>query len=396
MRLIHADLFNSEFQLEKDATVVIEKDRISTIGEDLPILPAEEETMDMTGLTLYPGFIDLHIHGAVNEDVSDASVNGLSKIADYLSSHGVTGFCATTMMIPKEKLSHVFMCCEVFCEQQLDGAKLLGVRMEGPFLSPEKCGVQKTEYAVLPSVQYIRDVMKGIKNVKLSIVDVAPELSGFDLFAAEADKSIILSIAHTAASYEVTRKALSLGVHHATHLFNAMSPLGHHEPGPVGAILENEGVTCELICDGLHVHPALLKTVFKVLGEERAVVVSDAMRAAGMPDGEYDLGGTPVKVINGRTDFGNGRLAGSTTNIHAEFVNLIKMGIPFAIALKACTINPARVLGMDHLTGSLCQGKFADIVAMDKDYNVRKVWVRGNLVFDGCTPACTELRRNEG
>lgn len=393
MRLIHADLYDARFEQVKDTCVAIENEKITAIAQDMLSVPAEEETVDLSGLTLYPGFIDMHIHGAVNEDVSDASVTGLERIAGFLASKGVTGFCPTTMMIPKEKLTHVLMSAEVFANKENEGARMLGVRMEGPFLSPEKCGVQKVENAALPSVQYVDGVMRGISSSLLRVVDVSPELPGFFEFASEMKDRVVLSIAHTAATYDCCRKAIAAGVHHATHLFNAMSPLHHREPGPVGAVLEDPNVTAELICDGLHVHPAVLKVTFQVLGEDRAVVVSDAMRAAGMPDGEYDLGGTKVTVVNGKTDFGKGRLAGSTTNVHDEFVHLLSLGIPVRKALKACTINPARVLGIEQETGSIAVGKYADLVAMDSEYNVRKVWSRGKLIYDAETSALTEEKK---
>ena len=382
MRLNHVDLVDEAFSLQKDMTLTVDGTRIYGLGKEILSVPADEEEYDLSGLILMPGFIDLHIHGAKNKDTSDGNVEALTEISRYLASKGVTSFCPTTMMIPKEQILRVLMAAESFSEEEGIGARMLGVRLEGPFLSKEKCGVQNTEYAMLPSTDFLSEITAGFPEKLISIIDISPELSGAKEFIIENKDKYVLSCAHTAANYACCKDSIGNGIRNATHLFNAMEPLGHHEPGAVAALLEDESVTCELICDGLHVHPAVLRLAMKILGEDRAVVVSDAMRAAGMPDGEYDLGGTPVNVINGRTDFGGGRLAGSTTDIHAEFLNLLKLGLPLRVALKACTQNPAKVLGLSEDLGTLEVGKIADMVAMDMDYNVKKVFVSGRLVFD--------------
>ena len=380
MRLNHVDLVDGSFSLQKDMTMTVDNGRISAIAKEILSVPADEEEYDLSGMILIPGFIDLHIHGAMGADTSDGTIDSLSKISSYLASKGVTSFCPTTMMIPTEDVKKVMLSADHFKREET-GARVLGVRLEGPFLSKEKCGVQNTDYAIDPSPEYVQDILSGFSEDLISIIDIAPELPGSFDFISKMKEKYVLSCAHTAAPYQTCRDAIKTGIKHATHLFNAMEPLGHHEPGAPGALLEDPEVTCELICDGMHVHPALLKIVFTVLGEDRAVVVSDAMRAAGMPDGQYDLGGKTVNVINGKTDFGDGRLAGSTTDIHADFLNLLKIGIPMRTALKACTLNPARVLHIDGETGTLEIGKYADMVALDKNNNVRRVWVKGKLVF---------------
>lgn len=380
MRLNHVDLVDATFSLQKDMTMTVDNGRISAIGKEILSVPADEEEYDLSGMILIPGFIDLHIHGAMGADTSDGTVEALSKISSYLVSKGVTSFCPTTMMIPEEDVKRVLLSADHFKREET-GSRVMGVRLEGPFLSKEKCGVQNTDHAMDPNTEYVKEILSGFSEDLISIIDIAPELPGSLNFITEMKEKYVLSCAHTASTYQTCREAINAGIRHATHLFNAMNPLGHHEPGAPGALLEDKEVTCELICDGLHVHPALLKIAFTVLGEDRAVVVSDAMRAAGMPDGIYDLGGKAVNVVNGKTDFGDGRLAGSTTDIHAEFLNLLKIGIPMRTALKACTLNPAKVLKIDGDTGTLEIGKYADMVALDKNNNVRKVWVKGKLVF---------------
>ncbi len=382
MRFEHVNLIGPDFTMKKDMTVVVENEYITGIGKEILSVPADEDTYDLTGLTLFPGFIDIHIHGADNEDISDANVKGLETISSYLASRGVTSFCPTTMMISKDDMRHVLMAAEVFSEQQTQGAHMVGLRLEGPFLSKEKCGVQNTDYAEEPSVEKLEELLSGFPEKLVAIVDVSPELPGAEDFIKAMKGKAVVSIAHTAATYAQTKNAIDNGAHHATHLFNAMNPLDHHEPGAVGALLTDERATCELICDGMHVHPSVLSIAWKCIGEDRAVVVSDAMRAAGMPDGEYDLGGKTVQVRNGRTDMGNGKLAGSTTDMLTEFKNLLSWGMSLRTALKACTINPAKVLGISDLTGTLEPGKFADMVAFDGDWNVKKVWVQGHLVYE--------------
>ncbi|MBO4475025.1 MAG: N-acetylglucosamine-6-phosphate deacetylase [Clostridiales bacterium] len=384
MRLNHVDLIGPDFDVKKDMSILVEGQRISAMGRDLPS-DHEGEEYDLEGLTIFPGFIDLHIHGAAGADTSDGSVEALTRISSFLSRKGVTSFCPTTMMISKERLCRVFSSYEQAREGRCTGARFLGLRMEGPFLSKEKCGVQNTDYAELPSKEFIEDLVRRFSPEDLSIIDISPELPGAMTLIREMKNDFVFSAAHTAATFSCCKEAISEGLHHATHLFNAMNPLHHHEPGAVGALLDDASVTCELICDGMHVHPAVLRFAITVLGEDRLVVVSDAMRASGMPDGEYDLGGKSVIVRDGRTDMGDGRLAGSTTNIHDEFKYLLALGVPLRTALRACTINPARVLHIDRDTGSLEVGKFADMVAMDDQYRIRKVWVQGRLVFDADT-----------
>ena len=382
MRLNHVDLIDGEFTLQKDRTVIVENGRITSISNDILSIPAEEETWDLSDLLLVPGFIDIHIHGALGQDVSDGNVNALKTISSYLAEKGVTGFCPTTMMLPQEAIRNALKSAEAFRQENFPGAIMLGLRLEGPFLSKEKCGVQNPEYAKDPSSKYIEELLSGFPEDLVRIIDIAPELPGAEEAIMHLKEKYVLSMAHTAAVYDCAKKAIGHGVRHGTHLFNAMNPLSHHEPGAVGALLEDQEVTCELICDGLHIHPAVLKLAWKLLGEDRAVVVSDAMRASGMPDGEYDLGGTIVKVSQGRTDFGNGKLAGSTTDLYSEFLFLLSLGIPVTSALRSVSINPARVLGIKELTGSLEVGKYADMVALDKHNRIQKVWVRGRLVFD--------------
>jgi len=260
------------------------------------------------------------------------------------------------------------------CMGSESGAYIHGINMEGPYISLEKKGAQFGEYIRLPDI----DEFKRLNSIcKICLADVAPEAEGAFEFADEASKLCIVSAAHTASDYETAVKAFGSGFSHVTHLFNAMHPIFNRKPGAVVAVFESDFVTAELICDGFHNHPAILRMAFRLLGEDRAVVVSDAMKAAGCSDGEYELGGQTVYVRGGKATLKDGTIAASTTNIYDEFKNLLSYGIPFKTVLKACTVNPARVIGADAVTGSIKEGKRADLVIIDKEMNIRAVFVKG-------------------
>jgi len=257
------------------------------------------------------------------------------------------------------------------------GAYIHGINMEGPFISLAKKGAQPGDYIRLPDMEEF----KQLNSIcKISLVDLAPEVEGAFEFAKEASKICTVSQAHTDADFETAQTGYNKGFSHATHLFSAMPPIEHRAPGAVTAAFDSPTVTAELICDGIHAHPPILRMAFKLLGEDRSVVVSDAMSAAGCGDGEYELGGQKVFVKNGRASLADGNLAGSTTNLYKEFLNLISFNIPFKQVLKSCTINPARVIGADTLTGSLKEGKLADILVVDEFLRIKRVIIKGRTV----------------
>lgn len=215
----------------------------------------------------------------------------------------------------------------------------------------------------------------------VSLVDVAPEVPGALDFAKKVSPKTTCSVAHTSAAYEQAKAGLENGFTHVTHFFNAMSGLSHRAPGVVGAVLENDSATAELICDGFHLDPAAVRIAFKVLGEDRCVAISDSLSSADFPDGEYMLGGQKVFVKNGQARLADGTIAGSTANMFDEFKNLLSFGIAFDAALKACTVNPARVIGALDICGTLEKGKNADIILIDEDYELRHVFVKGKMIF---------------
>ncbi len=372
MLLKNATIYNGDFEPQQ-ADILLDGEKIAKIGEHL----SGEDAVDLTGCIIFPGFIDIHIHGCDGADMADAKAESLQKISRFLAGHGVTSFCPATMTLPKEQLVDQFKATAAFLGKEA-GAYIHGVNMEGPFIALSQKGAQPADYIRLPDIEEFNNLKS---MCKICLVDLAPEVEGAFAFAREASKTCTVSQAHTDADFETAEAGYQNGFSHATHLFSAMPPIWHRAPGAVVAAFDNKTSTAELICDGLHAHPPILRMAFKLLGENRSVVVSDAMRAAGCGDGEFELGGQPVFVTNGKATLANGNFAGSTTNMHREFLNLLSFNIPFKQALKSCTINPARVIGVDGITGSLEAGKLADILVVDDYLRIKRVIVKGKTVF---------------
>lgn len=332
----------------------------------------------LPGCTIVPGFVDIHTHGAMGGDTCDAAQSALAGISGYLARHGVTSFCPTTMTLPFEQLAQSLRAVQAYRGQEC-GAYVQGVNMEGPYLSAAKKGAQCGAYLRQPDFD---EFLKLHQICPVRLVDVAPEVEGALAFAARAKAYCTVSAAHTNAGYETAASAFGAGFTHATHLFNAMTQLTARAPGVVGAVFDSGSVTAELICDGFHIAPAALRIAFRILGEDRTVIVSDAMMAAGLADGAFELGGQKVFVRGGKAMLADGTIAASTTNLYDEFRNVLRFGVPFRQALKSCTINPARVIRADQETGSIKQGKRADLLVLDSKLAIRMVIVRGEVVVD--------------
>ena len=300
-----------------------------------------------------------------------------------LVKNGITSFCPTSMTLSHEELLEIFENVKE-SQKEVEGAYIQGVNMEGPFIAMSKKGAQNGAYVRNPDRKEFQSLYEESGRI-IKIVDIAPECDGSEEFIKNIQPYCPVSVAHTAADYDETCKAFELGCRHVTHLYNAQSGLTHRAPGVVGAVFDKTrqlGVRAELICDGFHIHPAALRIAFSVLGEDNSVIVSDSMRAAGSHDGEYDLGGQIVYVKDGKARLEDGTIAASTTNLYEEFKNVISYGIPFKQALKSVTINPAKAIRVDSETGSLEEGKSADILVLDDKLNIKLVIVKGSIRVD--------------
>lgn len=363
--------FYNEFFEKEFGDIEIENGIIKQIG----IIDGDGK--DMSGYILVPGFIDIHIHGCGGGDVSDASTNSLDKITSALAKHGVTSFCPTTMTLSKEKLTDIV---RTIADYQTTGTKIAGINLEGPFIAMSKKGAQNGNFIREGSIDEFNNLYTESKK-KIKLITIAPEAFDSKDFIETVSRKCTVSIGHSNANAEQCKNAITYGARHATHLFNAMTPMTHREAGVVGTMLDDKRVMCELICDGGHICPAVLRNVFAVLGEDRAIVISDSMRGAGLGEGEFELGGQPVFVErNGKyAVLSDGTIAASITNIHTEFKNLISFGIDFKTVLKACTINPAKAIKEEERIGSIQTGKYADFVFLDENLDIKEVYINGVL-----------------
>ncbi len=350
--------------------VKIEDEKISYIG-----LVEEDDFLDASDLYVIPGLLDIHTHGCAGCDFCDGKISSLETISDYLGKNGVTSFLATSMALEEERLVEIFKVGYEYMKSPIKGAYVHGIHMEGPFFSKEKKGAQPEKNLVNPSIDMFNRLNK-VSGDNIRLISVAPELVDSMDFINYAKEKSVVSLAHTTADYDTAMNAIQSGAKSITHLFNAMPPYTHRAPGVVGAAFDTE-VNVELICDGVHVHPAVIRSTFKTVGSDKVVLVSDSMSACGMPDGTYELGGQTVNVKSGAATLLDGTIAGSTTNLMQCVRNCVNFGIPLEVAVKAATINPAKLIGVDDKTGSITEGKWADLVLLDKELNVVGVFIKG-------------------
>lgn len=337
-----------------------------------------DEELDAAGKYVTPGFVDIHIHGAAGSDFCDG-MDGSDKyvraMQKYLGSQGVTSFLGTTMAFSEEILDRIFDAARPIFGQEGYGAVLRGVNMEGPFFNKAKKGAQAEEYIIDPDWEMFRRLWeRSGHNIRL--VDVAPELPGALEFAQKASKLCTVSIAHTCATYEQAADGFANGFTHTTHLFNAMPAFTHRAPGVVGAA-SDFAEHIEMICDGIHLNPSVVRAVFNMFGPDRVCIISDAMQACGMPNGEYSLGGQKVFMTDGLATLADGTIAGSATCQAEGFRRAVKFGVPLESALKAATINPAKAAGLYDEVGSIAVGKRADVLVLGADLHPEHIFIGG-------------------
>ncbi len=374
MQIKNGNVFLKDGSFVK-ANIRIDGGKITEVSDFTP----EEGAVDAEGMYVVPGYVDIHIHGANGSDCCDATVDALDTVAAYLAKQGVTSFAATTMSLGEDTLSAVAEAVKFRMENPAENsAKIRGINMEGPFFSKAKRGAQNEKFIINPDYEFFSRVnAKSGNNVKL--IDIAPELEGSVEFIKKASRDCVVSIAHTEADYDTAVTAFKSGVTHVTHLYNAMPPFSHRAPGVVGAA-SDYAKHVELICDGIHSHPATVRSVFKLFGDDRICIISDAMQACGLEDGEYELGGQKVFVSEGRATLANGTIAGSTTNLAEGVRRAVKFGVPVASALKAATVNPAGVLGIEDKAGILEAGRDADILILDESLTPKTVIISGKIL----------------
>ncbi len=359
--------------------ILIEDGVITQIGD----IEADAgcDILDAQGRIVAPGFIDVHIQGAGGADILDGTPEALKTIAQTCARFGTTSFLATTVFKVNGENEHIALAAE-YVNRDLGGANLVGIHLEGPFISANKRGMIQPECVCPPSVQILDEIL-DVTGGQLKVMTIAPELAGsLEIIRSLVDSNIVASFAHSEANYEQTLEGLAAGISHVTHLFNAMSPIHHRCPGPLVAIFENEKVTAQLIADGVHIHPSVLRMAFEILGPNRIVLITDGMQAMGKPDGKYIYNGVEYESKNGAARYKDGTLIGTALGLS----ELVKRLMTFTncsldVAIKTVTENPARLLGIEDRKGSIAVGKDGDLVLLDDDLSVHATIVGGRVVF---------------
>lgn len=360
-----------------DASVMVGNGRIVEVVPGA--VPADRSAgdIDASGCFVVPGFIDIHFHGCMGADLCDAEPETLPTIARHEAARGVTAICPATMTYPEQRLGAIMRAAAAFSPAD-DEAALVGVNMEGPFISPEKIGAQNPAYVQHADADMLRRLQQEAGGL-IRIVDIAPEEPGALDFVSRVAGEVRISLAHTCTDYDTAREAFDRGARHMTHLYNAMPGLHHRKPGPIAAAWERPDATVELICDGVHIHSAIARLTFGLFGADRVCLISDSMRATGLKDGEYDLGGQQVAVRGNVATLADGTIAGSVTDLAACVAHAVtEMGVALEDAVRSATITPAKAIGIDGERGSIDSGKVADILLLDERCAVKQVILRGN------------------
>ncbi|MBP5197620.1 MAG: N-acetylglucosamine-6-phosphate deacetylase [Lachnospiraceae bacterium] len=369
----------------RELSIATEDDQIKEVGSLISDADNAEE-FDATGMYVIPGLTDVHFHGCACQDFCYGTKEAIDTIAKFEFTQGVTTILPTTMTISGERLDGICEAAAAYKEEQLKGtvsdetADLVGIHMEGPYISKNKKGAQNEEFIVPASGSQIRNWIDKSKGL-VKLISLAPETTGAIDVIKECAGKVRFSIAHTESDYDTAIKAFEAGADHVTHLYNAMPPFTHRAPGVIGAAADTKKAFVELICDGVHIHPAVIRSTFKLFGDDRMVLISDTMEAAGMPDGKYALGGQDVFVKGSHATLADGTLAGSVTPLYKCFKNVVEFGIPLESAVKAATINPCKSVGIDKEYGSIEAGKKARFLILDKNDLSIKAVIKGQKIY---------------
>lgn len=364
--------------------IILDGDKIRQVYEEKDAPQLNGDVLDGKGCYAIPGLIDLHFHGCKGDDFCDGDKAAIGRIAEYEASVGVTAIAPATMTLPVEELEQILHTAAEYKKETKDCRKadFLGINMEGPFISPAKKGAQDARNILPCNVEICDRFLKASEGL-VKFIGIAPEESEHAVeFIREVHERVNVSLAHTNADYDTAMEACRAGANHAVHLYNAMPAFTHRAPGVVGAVFDNKDVMAEIICDGIHIHPSVVRATFQMMGADRMILISDSMRATGMPDGQYTLGGLDVKVVGKlATLVSDGAIAGSATNL-ADCMRTVvqKMDLPLETAVACATINPARSLKIDKDYGSLEKGKKANVVLLGKDLELKCVIKDGKRI----------------
>lgn len=359
--------------------VLVFDDKIKDIREELGLdYSIFDEVIDANGAFVSPGFIDIHIHGNGGCDTMDGTIDAISTISSSITKNGVTSFLPTTCTMSDEKIQSVLHTIKLAMKDNMPGATVLGAHLEGPFINKSCKGAQNEKYILLPDFKLIENHLDVVK-----IISYAPEKDyNFEFAKKVKNSNIILSIGHTMSSYEKAIEAINEGVSHVTHTFNAMTPLKHREPGVVGAAFTTD-VNCEIIADMIHIHPALFQFIINVKGVDHTLLITDSMKAGNIDKGTYDLGGLKVIVDDNSARLENGTLAGSILKMNDAIKNVYEnTNLSLPEVVKMATLNQAKELKLDKYIGSISEGKKADIIIFDDNFEINKTFVNGKIVYE--------------
>ncbi|SCL87442.1 N-acetylglucosamine-6-phosphate deacetylase [Sporanaerobacter sp. PP17-6a] len=370
------------YEIKRNGSLSIEDGIISNILDGDASEEYYDKIIDGENEYLAPGLIDIHNHGNFGHDVMEATFESLISMADFHMKNGVTSFLATPMTESLDKIESAIKNVRKYIEKEKKAPKVrsqvLGIYLEGPYFSMERKGAQPPQYIKNPNVEEIKNLIE-LSNDNIKVVALAPELKGAkETIKYLKNKGITVSAGHTDGKYDEVKYGIELGISQATHLYNGMRPFSHREPGVIGAVLTDERVSCEIICDGIHLHPAAMKLAVKAKGKDGIILVSDAMMATGLKDGEYKLGSQNVFVKKGAARLADGTLAGSTLTLNRAVWNMVHMvGVPLEDAVRMASLNPAKSIGVGDRKGSIEIGKDADLIIFNDDLNILKVIIHG-------------------
>ncbi len=353
--------------------VFVSGERFSETGSGSDVINAD-------GCYVIPGLIDVHFHGCMGHDFCDGTEDSIHAMAEYELENGITSICPATMTLGEDRLLKIAQAADAYRKAgHQDGAELVGINMEGPFISMAKKGAQNSDFIAKADAAMLRRLQEASGGL-IRLCALAPEEDGAMEFIDACKDEVVISVAHTTADYDTAREAFRRGAKQVTHLYNAMPPFSHRAPGVIGAACDSD-CNVEMICDGIHVHPSVIRTTFKMFGDDRIILISDSMEATGMADGSYSLGGQAVTVKGSLATLADGTIAGSATNLMNCLRYTVKVaGIPLESAVKCATRNPAAAIGIADEYGSIAAGKYANAVILNDNLEIVTIIRRGKIV----------------